>query len=242
MLTEHGLSLFIETASHNILFDMGQTDMFYRNAGVLGVDIKKADIAVLSHGHYDHGGGLSKFFEVNKKAPAYINKHAFLPYYNGSEKYIGLDTALKNSGRIIYTERTIEIARGITLYMAESTPVTLPPPKSNLSEMTEYGLIPDRFRHEQYLMIEEDGKRTLFCGCSHLGVVNIAEVYRPDILVGGFHYSKLPPFILETEAERLGATKTRFYTCHCTGEEQYKYLKSRLDSLSYISCGETVII
>ena len=79
--TEHGLSLYIETNGHRILFDMGQTDLFYENASTLGVDLSLVDLAVLSHGHYDHGGGLRKFLEVNSTAPIYLRKEAFLPYY-----------------------------------------------------------------------------------------------------------------------------------------------------------------
>lgn len=53
---EHGLSLYIEACGKKILFDMGQTDMFSRNAKKLGAELSDVDIAVLSHGHYDHGG------------------------------------------------------------------------------------------------------------------------------------------------------------------------------------------
>ena len=99
---EHGLSLLIESDGKKILFDMGQTDLFASNASLLGINLSDVDIAVLSHGHYDHGGGLKKFLEANTKAPVYINKHAFEPHYNGAEKYIGLDTSLSRNPRLIY--------------------------------------------------------------------------------------------------------------------------------------------
>ena len=61
---EHGLSLYIDTGSHKILFDMGQSDLFYENAKKLGVDLSLVDIAIISHGHNDHGGGLKTFLEI----------------------------------------------------------------------------------------------------------------------------------------------------------------------------------
>ena len=65
--TEHGLSLYIEAGFQKILFDMGQSGLFADNAKVLGISLSDVTIAVLSHGHYDHGGGLAKFLEINKK-------------------------------------------------------------------------------------------------------------------------------------------------------------------------------
>ena len=79
--TEHGLSLFVETAEHKFLFDMGQTDLFARNAETLGIALSKVDFAVLSHGHYDHGGGLNTFLALNDHAPVYMSRYAFEPHY-----------------------------------------------------------------------------------------------------------------------------------------------------------------
>ena len=91
---EHGLSLYIETGKHRILFDAGQTGAFADNAEKLGIDLRTVDLAVLSHGHYDHGGGLKRFLEINHTAPVYLSRNAFGAYYNGTQKYIGLDSAI----------------------------------------------------------------------------------------------------------------------------------------------------
>ena len=95
---EHGLSLFIETENHKILFDMGQTNLFLENAKNLNINLEKADFAILSHGHYDHGGlfsetesfGISAFLKINKIAAIYINENAFSENFNANKKYIGL--------------------------------------------------------------------------------------------------------------------------------------------------------
>ena len=113
---EHGLSLYIESKNYKILFDMGQTDLFLKNAKKLGVDLSQVDIAILSHGHYDHGGGLEEFLKINKKAYVYVSQYAFDTYYNGKEKYIGLNPSLKDNRRLIFTNGKVEVEEGITLY------------------------------------------------------------------------------------------------------------------------------
>ena len=67
-LFEHGLSFYVETEKHKLLVDTGATDAFLKNAKVLGVNPQEIDTVILSHGHYDHGGGLLAFADVNDKA------------------------------------------------------------------------------------------------------------------------------------------------------------------------------
>lgn len=240
---EHGLSLYIETKDHKILFDMGQTDLFAKNAKSLSVDLAEVDIAVLSHGHYDHGGGLAKFLELNSKAPIYINRDAFLPHYNGTEKYIGLDTALADNRRIIFTDNEYKIANTLTLFSCNSKERNHILGGAELTEKVGEKFIPDDFRHEQYLLIEEDGKRILISGCSHKGILNIVEWFAPDVLVGGFHFSKLPlDSTLASAAKMLDAYSTEYYTCHCTGTEQYGFMKKYMKRLNYLACGESISI
>ena len=239
MQIEHGLSLYIETDRHKILFDMGQTDMFCENAKVLGIDLSEVDLAILSHGHYDHGGGLRKFLEVNSRAPVYIHKDAFLPYYD-EDKYIGLDPTLKSESRIIFTENECRIDEGLTLFSCNDRERKRPPMPSALTEMVGEQLIPDKFLHEQYLLIEEGGKRVLISGCSHKGVLDIAEWFAPDALVGGFHYSRLAlDDRLADAARELEKYSAAIFTCHCTGRAQYEFMKQYTPSLRYLSCGQS---
>lgn len=240
---EHGLSLYIETAGKKILFDAGQTDLFAENAVRLGIDLSQADFAVLSHGHYDHGGGLKRFLEINSKAPVYISRHAFGEHYNGTEKYIGLDRTLAESDRLVYTDETYRIDETTTLF----SPMHNTPPvcesKTGMTVRTENGFLGDTFRHEQFMLIKENGRKYLFSGCSHSGILNVAEWFSPDVLVGGFHLSKVDRTeILSGIAERLNRYDTEFYTCHCTGVTQYEQMKLHMRKLNYISAGTAIEI
>ena len=98
ILHGHGLSIYIETGSHKILFDMGPDDGFLKNARKMGIDLSAVDTAVLSHGHSDHGGGLEAFYRQNPQAKIYIHRAAFGDYYSNHPgqglEYIGLDQSL----------------------------------------------------------------------------------------------------------------------------------------------------
>ena len=243
MQTEHGLSLYIEVGERKILFDMGATDLFARNAEVLGVDLTAIDTAIISHGHNDHGGGLATFLEINPHAPVYVHRDAVLPHFNASGKYIGLDPALKDHPRIRLTEDRTEIGEGLTLMTCNQLERPQFLGHFGLTEQVGGVFIPEDFRHEQYLLIREGDRRVLLSGCSHKGILDIADWFSPDVLIGGFHVSKMAlDAKLEKVAHRLGSHKTTFYTCHCTGTEPYSFLRLRMERLHYLSCGQTITI
>lgn len=241
LTAEHGLSLFVEAAGHTFLFDTGASGAFADNAARLGVDLAAAEFAVLSHGHYDHGGGLDRFLRLNPQAPVYASRHCFGEFHNPSGKYIGLDPALQNCGRLILTGDEYTIAPGLTLFSCNAHPQRADP--FGLTRREGGVLIPDDFRHEHYLLIEEHGRRILLSGCSHKGIVNIVNWFRPDVLVGGFHFKSLAPEDprLRSFGEALARTNTRFCTGHCTGQAQFEVLKPILgDRLQAISTGSVV--
>lgn len=252
---EHGLSLYIETENHNILFDMGQSDAFEHNAKRLGIDLSKTDIAIVSHGHYDHGGGLKRFLEINKTAKVYISPLAFEPYYS-QNGYIGLDVSLKADDRLVYVTEPVKIDN-LTIFPATSLPTPYGVESYGLEVEKDSVRIPDSFDHELYLTIksphplfENETITRLFSGCSHKGALNLVSYFDPDTYIGGFHLVKLD-FKDKQDAEALSLVAKHLskklrtnYTCHCTGYNQYKALRKLMFSkkqLHYLKIADTII-
>ena len=209
---EHGLSLYIETGAHHILFDMGQTALYAANARALGVDLAGVDLAVLSHGHYDHGGGLAHFLAATPGAPVYLSRYAFEPHYHGSTKNIGLEPALAQNLRLRFTGETTPLGDGLTLYACNARPRRHDLGSFGLTTVRDGAFVAEDFRHEQYLLIEQAGKRVLISGCFHKGILDLVEWFRPDVLVGGFHFSNLPlDETLAGYARALDRSGTVFY-------------------------------
>lgn len=154
---EHGLSLFIEMDNgQKALFDMGQSSLFARNAQALGLSIADIDVAVVSHGHYDHGGGLKTFLNENEKAKVFIHKDAFLPHYSLREtglRHIGLDTKLKDNDRLVFCGDIARISEDMTLFADVHGNCCTPTGNRLLFGPTEKEN--DTFRHEQSLIMEE---------------------------------------------------------------------------------------
>lgn len=253
----HGLSLYIETPGHRILFDAGPNGDFAANAETLGVDLSQVDIAILSHGHSDHSDGLLAFFEKNSRAPVYVRAGAERGYYAKTGEglsYIGLDPRLKAfRDRFIVTEGVCRIDRELTLFGAAGEFPTMDT-SARLKEKTDGGeLIPDVFAHEQDLLITAGGKAVLVAGCAHRGIVNIqrraAELLgrQPDTVVGGFHLFQLDPEdpasdrLLGQIGQALLPGGAVYYTGHCTGEYPFRVLHGILGGrLQAISAGAVV--
>lgn len=240
---EHGLSLYIETKGRRILFDTGASCAFSKNAEKLGVDLGQVDLAVLSHSHSDHSGGLKCFLELNTHAPIYLRPEVFQSYHNATGAYIGIDSALRNHPQLCPAEQIHSVGEGMTLYSANEKERFVPLDSAGLTVLRDGVQQPDDFLHEQYLLIEEDGMRVLISGCSHKGILNIARWFQPDVLIGGFHYMRVEPEdpMLIAAANTLLQYPTRYYTGHCTGQEQYSVMKKIMkDRLERLSTGLTI--
>ena len=251
----HGLSLYIETPHHRILFDAGPNPDFAVNAERLGVDLSAVDVAVLSHGHSDHGGGQRTFFKQNPRARGYFRPTAWEEYYAAAD-YIGLDPALRAfRHRFVAVEGTYAIDQELTLFTAAGDFPAMDT-SARLKRKNPAGeLVADTFGHEQDLLICAEGKAVLVAGCAHRGIVNIqrgavAILGRsPDAVVGGFHLFQLNPAdpasdqLLRQIGEALAPGSTVYYTGHCTGDYPFRTLRAVLgDRLRAISSGMTAEI
>ena len=255
----HGLSNYIETDKHKILFDMGPDYHFALNAEKLGIDLSQVDLAVLSHGHYDHGGGLAAFLAVNDKAPVFLRPGAFGNYYSLAghhPQYIGLDPKLREyEERLIETEALLRFDEEITLFSDVEDTMNALAASAKLKEQVGEEWRPDIFAHEQDMIVESGGRTVLFAGCAHRGIVNIirkAEQQmgrRPDVVFGGFHMFQLEPdapgsdALIDEVGRQLLEGDTVYYTGHCTGEYAYQRLKTILgDRLRPMQGGRTELL
>jgi len=227
LVAAHGLSLYIERNGQRILFDTGPSSQFIRNSEKLGVDLKKIDIVIISHAHTDHMGGLAFFLWINKKANIYLSRNALK-----NEDFRALCSKMDEGtfNRIRFVDNSTEIAQDVFI----------------LTEIEERYPIRDRVDHEIVLVIKNNNKLVICSGCSHGEILNIiGTVTRtfPNIyvraVIGGFHLTGIPKHSVEQIGkEMLKYPITKISTCHCTGKENYRILKTILGTkIEYISTG-----
>ncbi len=258
-VSEHGLCLYLETKKHKLLFDLGASDLFVENARKLGVDLSKVDLVVISHGHYDHGGGLKAFLEVNSKAKIYLQEKAFDKYYvskaGGGKAYVGLEEGLLPNDRFVLVGDNLIIDDELELVAnIKGTRLTSSRNQNLLKELGST-LVQDDFVHEQNLLIKENGKIILISGCAHNGIENIIGHFHDakdgslSHVVGGFHlYNRSSdtyedPLVIGEIGQYLKNTGLQYYTGHCTGVEPYRKLKNIMgEQIQYIATGSQFIL
>lgn len=235
-LFEHGLSLYIETDKHKLLMDTGASDAFIQNAEKLGVDLEAIDTVVLSHGHYDHSGGILAFAEKNHSAGIYMQKLAGEEYYHG-ERYIGIDKRILNLPQVKLIEGNQNLDEELSLFTNITGRRCYPQSNLVLTRKVNGKDEQDPFDHEQCLVIKEGTERILISGCAHNGILNILDRYRelyhslPTRVISGFHMMKKTSYTeeeivtIQETAEELAGYDTVFYTGHCTGDTAFELMK-----------------
>ena len=242
LLSEHGLSLYIEIDEIKILFDTGQSGDFIKNAEKLKIDLSNLDYVILSHGHYDHSGGFTKLVE-NTKNPfklivgnRFFNKKYKLlesnEYkFNGNsfdEKYIDVN----NISTKYITQDLFNITEDVMLFsnFERNTDFEVLNKKFYIKQNDQYVI--DDFSDEIVLAVKTEKGLVVIIGCSHVGVINILKtiIKRTGIgiyaVVGGSH-------LIEADELRLNNTIKYFKEnnisilrlSHCTGESAIRKLQ-----------------
>lgn len=244
---EHGLSLYVEHGGRRYLVDVGASELFARNAEKLGVDVTGVDAAIVSHGHYDHTGGLEAFFALNPAAPVYLRREAALNYYGGDgSRYIGMPEGIcqRHPDRFRFTDGVVQIAPGVWLLPHITPGLAENGRRASLWREEDGKPVPDDFRHEQCVAFETEGGLVLLTSCSHAGIaVCVREALemlpgkRVRAVVGGFHLirSREPETLVmdETGVRALGRELValgveEIYTGHCTGQTALAMLRDEL--------------
>lgn len=253
---EHGLSFYIETGKHKLLLDTGATAAFLDNAKELGIDLTKVDTVIISHGHYDHTGGILAFTSLNSNAKIYIQKSAqgsFYNYRNQEEKYIGMDKKIADLEQVVFLEGDLKIDEELSIFTNVTGRKLWPKGNEILKKKCNGEFLQDDFCHEQYLVVTEGEKSVLLSGCAHNGILNILDKYKelfcgsPTHVISGFHMMKKNEYteedtgMIEETAHILSKMDTLFYSGHCTGEYPLGVLKNIMgEKLTAIHSGETV--
>ena len=242
--TEHGLSILLQTERHKILLDTGASDVFVKNAELLGVDLSDVDYVFISHGHSDHAGGLRYLLERNQQTRIIVSPDAISgKFYSkrGNLHSITTEWAEIDENRLILINQTCEIEEDI--HVIAHIPQNHPMPKGNQNlyvQDVNGDYIHDDFRHE--LALYTDG--FLFTGCAHSGLKNILAAcpYPVNTVVGGFHLLDGQESEEELQALATGLKEkypsTQFYTSHCTGNNVFEVMKGVMgEQLQSFSAG-----
>jgi 7,8-dihydropterin-6-yl-methyl-4-(beta-D-ribofuranosyl)aminobenzene 5'-phosphate synthase len=232
--SEHGFSALVETEECSVLFDTGSTDVFLKNMGILNLNPSEIENVVLSHGHYDHVGGLrylsgKGYFQVRAKSSV------FLPNYSG-KRFAGIDwERLKGSFQFGELERNVQKICGSVFAWGPAPMVNdfeEPDPKFQVIQSGEK--MRNFFEEELNLVIDREQGLILLTGCAHRGIANIAygaqSLFgeRINMIVGGFHLfnasleriQRVIAYFNEIGVEKL-------MPCHCTGERAIKLFRRK---------------
>jgi 7,8-dihydropterin-6-yl-methyl-4-(beta-D-ribofuranosyl)aminobenzene 5'-phosphate synthase len=232
--SEHGLSILVETSQGSVLFDTGQSDAWLGNMIALGKDPEAIRAIAVSHGHYDHTGGIAAALIRLPQVNVFGHLDCLRPRYavdGDRRRAIGIpDEALVFQPRFMFNERSKQILPGVTL--SGEIPIRRSVDTGPFFMEDE----PDTFADEQCMILREGGYVGVLLGCSHRGVENnilaamdVAGTAGLDLVIGGMHLggadqSRLEAIASFLEAEDIG----RIVPCHCTGDRAFEYLRDRL--------------
>ncbi|MFO7963700.1 MAG: MBL fold metallo-hydrolase [Desulfobacterales bacterium] len=246
LFSEHGLSMWIRVNGRHILFDTGQGDTFERNAKILGLELNLIQVLVLSHGHFDHTGGIPEAVQQAPSVHVYGHPGVVNPRYNirdGIPRPIQMPSASKAVLDRLPVEQMHWVQHPV--WLSKEIGITGPIPRKTIYEDTggpfyedPGGRQPDLIDDDMALWIQTDAGLVVCLGCSHAGIVNTLHHIRHmnggmkiRAVIGGFHLINADRRRLDRTIEKLCDLQPDIVIpCHCTGKTAVARLVSRLGS------------
>lgn len=234
---EHGFSALLETDRGTLLFDVGSSaDTVVLNAATLGVDLSSVDAIALSHGHYDHTGGLAEALEAAPRAALYVHPETAAKRWGswlGLKKSIGMT---RRAVRAAEGRKPTLVTTPTGLSMGLTLSGTIPGPASPGEKRFTAEIAgvrgPDRFVDEMFVLAETPTGVVLVTGCCHRGLANTLNHARSitggrpvTTVMGGLHMGKLTHVELDAAIAALQSAGTAEVVAgHCTGKKAVAYL------------------
>ncbi|NPV27875.1 MAG: MBL fold metallo-hydrolase [Firmicutes bacterium] len=225
---EWGLAMLVEVAGQRILFDTGESGKLLSNAAALRVDLRSVDTLVMSHGHYDHAGGMRDFLRYRGRLPVYAHPDFFNLRYS-EERYIGVpyrEEELASLGAdFVFSREPIEIVPGVW-FSGEVPRITdFEKGDRRLICLRNGNKVNDPIYDDVSLFCVTSEGLLIILGCAHAGVVNIIEHARQVTglskvygVIGGTHLGAVSAVQQEATINYLRKLNLHFLAVnHCTG-------------------------
>jgi 7,8-dihydropterin-6-yl-methyl-4-(beta-D-ribofuranosyl)aminobenzene 5'-phosphate synthase len=233
LIGEHGLAFLIESQDHTVLFDSGQHVALSHNAEKLNFDLSRIDAVVLSHGHYDHTGGLKHLLKKNAAFRLYAHPDVFAIKLRSikREKYKKIGIPIKRAVfestdvQLVLTPNSCEIAPGISTSGEIPLENDFESIESDFFVERQGRVMPDTLADDQALILDTQNGLVVLLGCSHRGVINtlnrivkLTGKQKIHAIIGGLHLGKASDGKLKLIVDHLaGFGLEKIGVSHCTG-------------------------